>query len=144
MVRIWSLALAFALSLSACDAPETEAERHAAAPPAPRPEGIDAKVAGTDFHATGSVPCSRREDQPMTDCKAGVVRNTDGSAVVTVFWPAGGSRVIFFGPNQTVVGVDGKQVEGSPELETRRAGDLTHVTWGAERYEIVDALPYGG
>ncbi len=34
----------------------------------------DAKVPGTDFNATGEVPCARSAGQPMAQCRFGVVR----------------------------------------------------------------------
>jgi hypothetical protein len=54
----------------------------------------DALVAGSDFSATGEVPCARYFGQPMASCRFGVRRKGNGSGLVTVFWPDGGSRVI--------------------------------------------------
>lgn len=45
----------------------------------------DAKVAGTAFHATGSLPCSRLPDRRGNgQCKFGVVRGDQGSADIHV------------------------------------------------------------
>ena len=40
----------------------------------------DAKVAGTDFHATGNIPCSMGKGQPTGSCAFGVKREGNGSA----------------------------------------------------------------
>ena len=68
--------------------------------------GADAKVAGTDFHAVGALPCTRTVGQPMGSCRFGVTREGDGSGRVTVFWPDGGRRVLVFEAGNAV-GADG-------------------------------------
>ena len=55
----------------------------------------DAKLAGTDFNATGQIPCARQAGQPMNQCEFGVKREGNGNGMITVFWPDGGNRVIF-------------------------------------------------
>jgi hypothetical protein len=42
--------------------------------PAAAAPSHDAKVPGTDFHATGSVPCKLGKGQPTTNCDMGVQR----------------------------------------------------------------------
>ncbi len=118
---------------------QREAELGARLAP-PRDESLDAKVAGTGFHAVGTVRCGRKADKTLGECRAGVVRATDGSANVKVFWPNGAVRMIFFG-------VDHKAVESDASgawPETVRDGDVTRIRIGDEQYEIPDALPYGG
>nr|WP_321467491.1 hypothetical protein [uncultured Desulfobulbus sp.] len=39
----------------------------------------DAKVAGTDYHATGNIPCSMSKGQPTGSCLFGVKREGNGS-----------------------------------------------------------------
>lgn len=56
----------------------------------------DAKVAGTDFNVTGILSSLRATGKPLANCKFGVIRQGNGNALITVFWPDGGSRVIFF------------------------------------------------
>ena len=57
----------------------------------------DAVVAGTNFNATGQIPCARSAGQPMSQCRFGVTRRDGrGNGWIKVFWPDGGSRVIFF------------------------------------------------
>jgi hypothetical protein len=128
---------------------------HAAAPgmtpPVPAPtddggdEGGDALVAGTDFNATGTVPCARQAGQPTTECRFGVVRTDEGSATVTIFWPGGGQRAIFFDTAGKPIGFDANQADGSAkvQLRSRRDSDLNLISIGTERYEIPDMVAVG-
>jgi hypothetical protein len=103
----------------------------------PASEG-DAKVPGTDFHATGTLPCARYAGQPMSRCEFGVVREGAGAAEVTVFWPDGGTRELGFDKGAPT------RSNASGELTSTRQADLTVVTIGSERFEIVDAIVEGG
>lgn len=132
---------------------------HAAAPgmtpPVPAPtddggdeggdEGGDALVAGTNFNATGTVPCARQAGQPTTECRFGVVRTDEGSATVTIFWPGGGQRAIFFDTAGKPIGFDANQADGSAkvQLRSRRDSDLNLISIGTERYEIPDMVAVG-
>jgi len=53
-------------------------------------------VPGTDFHATGDIPCSMGKGQPTASCPFGVKRQGNGSAMVTVTKADGRQRVIYF------------------------------------------------
>jgi hypothetical protein len=55
-----------------------------------------ALVSGSEFHATGSIPCARHASQPMGSCRFGVIRRGGGSATVRVLWPDGGERNLYF------------------------------------------------
>lgn len=120
-----------------------ETETTAATPPAD--PAADATVAGTEFHATAEVPCARRAGQPTAPCAAGVVRNDDGSASVTVNWPGGGDRMIFFDAAGKPFGFDANQADGSAafDLVATRNADLNMIAIGEERYEIPDVLVTG-
>jgi hypothetical protein len=84
------------------------------------------------------IPCARHLGQPMTTCRASVERKGDGAADVTVFWPDGGTRVIFFRTGKP----DGSNAEG--ELTYTREAQLNMIRIGAaERFEILDKLPFG-
>ncbi|MBS3650973.1 SH3 domain-containing protein [Pseudaminobacter sp. 19-2017] len=84
------------------------------------------------------IPCARHLGQPMTTCRASVERKGDGAADVTVFWPDGGTRVIFFRTGKP----DGSNAEG--ELTYIREAQLNMIRIGAaERFEILDKLPFG-
>lgn len=111
-------------------------------------ESVDAKVAGTNFNATGDVACSGLPGgQPAGPCAAGVVRKQDGSADVTVTWPDKRSRALFFDGKGNVTGADVSQADGSANHAVkgvRKAPDIIVVTIGPERYEIREALLTGG
>ena len=102
----------------------------------------DAKVAGTDYHATGSIPCSMGGGQPTASCPFGVRREGNGSGTVTVTKPDGLTRAIFF-ENGKATGADVSQADPG-EFSASRESDLTIVRIGEERYEIPDAVIYGG
>lgn len=102
----------------------------------------DAKVAGTSFHATGQVPCSMGGGQASGLCPFGVKREGKGSGMVIVTKPDGRARTIFF-RNGRATGYDASQADKN-EFKSSREGDVTTVRIGAERYEIVDAVIFGG
>ena len=116
----------YSLRIEINDAPESEAA------------AVDAKVAGTDFHATGRLACARYEGQPMGSCEFGVKRTGNGSAELTVFWPDGGSRIIFFEGGAPV------NSDADEELSVTKRSDLNLITIGPERFEVVDAVISGG
>ena len=99
----------------------------------------DVLVAGTNFNATGEIPCARQKGQPMRSCRFGVIRRGNGSATVRIFWPDNGERNLDF-ENGKVSSSDTESGEG-----VEREGDLNKVFIGTEeRFEIPDAVIYGG
>lgn len=102
----------------------------------------DAKVSGTDFHATGNIPCSMGKGQPTGSCVFGVKREGNGSAMVTVTKADGSQRVIFFEKGRAI-GYDQSQAE-SGRFESNKEVDLNIIHIGEERYEIPDAIVQGG
>jgi hypothetical protein len=102
----------------------------------------DAKVPGTHYHATGPVPCSMGGGAPTTQCNAGVVRQGGGSGAVTVTKPDGRTRTIYFEKGRAT-GYDQSQADPG-KFSTSRQGDTTIVHIGQERYEIFDAMLFGG
>ena len=123
---------ALALTLSACVEPET------------RPDGGDATVPGTNYNATGPLPCAMRAGEPLrSNCSFGVVRDGyDGTGYVTVTKPDGRTRTIFFQKGRAV-SYDQSSAD-SAQFSSYRGGDITTVLIGDERYEIVDAIIFGG
>jgi len=110
----------------------------AAADAAALPEAA-AEPAKSGFDATSEIPCARNFGQPMSMCQAGAVRGDAGQAVVSVTWPDGGERIIRFR--------DGKPESSNAQEEFRftRESDLNMIRIGkGERFEIPDALPFGG
>lgn len=87
----------------------------------------------------GEVPCARHVGQPMTRCLLMVARSGDGEADVTVVWPDGGRRLIEFRG-----GVPARS-DAADEFRYTREGTLNMIRIGrAERFEILDALAFGG
>mgnify|MGYP002862414484 CR=1 FL=1 len=103
----------------------------------------DAKVPETDFNATGNIPCARAGGQPMGSCRFGVRREGGGSGSITVFWPDGGNRVIFF-RNGAPSRYDQSQADGGARMTVRREADLFQVRIGDQRFEIPEAALVGG
>jgi len=73
---------------------------------------------------------------------AGVKRQGQGAAIVTITRPDGRSRTIFFETGR-VTGYDQSEAD-SGKLSVSRQGDLNIIQIGPECYEIPDALPFGG
>ena len=95
------------------------------------------------FDATGRLPCAQHAGQPTTACEFGVARAGGGYATVVVTKPDGRKRMIFF-RRGVAIGADTSQADYAGEFRTTREGDLTFVRVGTERYEIVDAIIFGG
>jgi len=104
--------------------------------------GHDAKVKGTNYHATGNVPCKMAKGQPTGSCPFGVVREGGGNGIVTVTKADGRKRAIFFEKGKAV-GADLSQADPG-EFRARKEADLNIVNIGEERYEIPDAVISGG
>ncbi len=107
----------------------------------PAAHGGDAKVAGTDFHATGKVPCTKGGGQPTTQCDFGVIREGGGTATVHVTHPDGTKRALYFEAGRAT-GADTSHAE-MDGFAASREGDLTTVVVGKERYEIPDVVVMG-
>jgi hypothetical protein len=104
--------------------------------------GGDATVPGTNYNATGNIPCSMGGGQPTTSCSFGVIREGNGSGSVTVTKPDGLKRVIFF-KNGKAIGYDQSQADRGTFSATKQS-DLFIIRIGQERYEIPDAVIFGG
>jgi hypothetical protein len=128
-----------ALLLGACVASDTRDTGSAAQLPS---KSHDAKVPGTGYHATSVIPCSMGGGAPTGSCPAGVKRQGGGTADVTVTKPDGRTRTIFF-QNGRAVSADVSQADYG-RFSASRQGDLNIIKIGQERYEIPDALPFGG
>lgn len=113
----------------------------AAATRAPVPS-VDAKVPGTGFHAIGPLPCSIGGAPVDVQCKFGVQRQGQGSGLVEITKPDGSKRTVFFDKGRAT-GYDASQVDKA-EFKATRQGDSTSVQIGSERYEIPDAVIFGG
>jgi hypothetical protein len=103
----------------------------------------DARVHGTNYHATGNVPCRMVQGQPTGSCVFGVVRHGSGSADVTITKQDGGTRTIFFKGGQAI-GCDQSQADWGGDFRAKKEADLFIVHIGQERYEIPEAVVFGG
>ena len=104
--------------------------------------GGDALVEGTKYNATGNIPCAMLSGQPVGSCPFGVIRKGNGNATVTVTNPDGRSRAIFF-ENGKAIGADISQADPG-DFGASRESDVTVVLIGNERYDIPDAVIFGG
>ncbi|MDQ6436429.1 SH3 domain-containing protein [Mesorhizobium sp. LHD-90] len=110
-----------------------------AAAATPPDAGTQAATPPAGFDAIGDIPCARYYGQPMTHCSAAVKRGVDGEATITVTWPDGGERVILFTNGRA------DNSDSTDPLTYTREADLNMIRIGkAERFEIPDALPFGG
>lgn len=100
----------------------------------------DAKVKGTPYHATGTVPCSMGDTElGSMHCEFGVIRGGSGSAEVHVTPPGGFERVLIF-ENGKVTAAD----EGS-NIKVSRSDDFWLIEVNDyEHYRIPDAVISGG
>jgi hypothetical protein len=103
----------------------------------------DALVPGTDFNATGQIPCARAADQPMRQCDFGVKREGNGSGWITVFWPDGGNRVIYF-ENNRPTRYDESEADGGAEMSFKEDNGIFAVKIGEQRFELFEAIMAGG
>jgi hypothetical protein len=95
------------------------------------------------FDATGAIPCRQRANQPMRNCDFGVARAPGGEATVVVTRPDGSTRTLFF-QNSRFLSADTSQADGYPPYSGERGGDGFVIRVGEERYEIFDAVVFGG
>jgi len=102
----------------------------------------DALVEGTDYHATGNIPCAMGGDQPTGSCPFGVKRKGNGSGMVTVTKPDGRTRTIFF-EDGSATGADTSEADPG-KFSAEKKDDVSIVRIGEERYEIFDAVIFGG
>lgn len=95
-------------------------------------------AASAAHDSKGSLPCSTAAGQPTGSCPFRASRGSGGSANVWITLPSGKERYIQFR--------EGKPVGTDPGLEMsfEHSDDLTTLRIGAERYEIPDAVIYGG
>jgi hypothetical protein len=103
----------------------------------------DALVPGTDFNATGQIPCVREAGQPMGQCDFGVKREGGGKGSITVFWPDGGNRVIYFEGN-VPSSYDQSEADGGAQMTVDEDNGIFTVKIGGQRFELFEAIMAGG
>lgn len=95
------------------------------------------------FDARGPVACAQQPSQPMGQCQAAVARDGGGTATVVVTRPDGRKRFIFFEKGRAI-SADLSQADGNMNFRSTKVGDLYKIEAGNERYEIVEAMVFGG
>lgn len=95
------------------------------------------------FDATGPLPCAFAAGQPVGQCEFGVARAGGGYATVVIKKPDGRTRAIFFRMGRPI-GADVSESEGRHDFRATKDGDLHRISVGNERYEIPDAVVFGG
>ena len=101
----------------------------------------DALVEGTNYNATGQVPCSVG-NSAKGNCEFGVMRRGNGDADVYITTANGKVRLIYF-QNGKAVGYD-KDKEDLGTLKSTKESDNYKIQIGDEHYEINEAIVYGG
>lgn len=96
-----------------------------------------------DFDARGQIPCAQVRGQPMGQCDFQVARGPNGEATVVVTRFDGTTRALFF-EGGAFVGADTSQADGYPHYSVTKEADLFMIRVGDERYEIPDAVVFGG
>lgn len=95
------------------------------------------------FNATGQIPCAQYKSQPTRSCYFGVARDPGGNASVRVEIAKGAYRFITF-ENGKAIGADLSQADGDMSFSSKKEGDLYLIKAGKERYEIPEAVIFGG
>ena len=108
----------------------------------PVPASGDVLVPGTDFNATGIISCARSSGQAMGNCEFGVKRESNENGSITVFWPDGGIRVIFYEAGVPAYYAE-SEADGGSEMTTGKDNDLFKVAIGQELFEIPDVVITG-
>lgn len=107
------------------------------------PDNSALRAGQGDFDATGPVPCSKQPAGPMAQCQMGVARAGGGFATVVVTHPDGKKRALYFA-NGVAIGADTSEADYTGPFEAKRRMDSHDIKVGNERYEIVDAVIFGG
>ena len=107
----------------------------------------DPLVEGTDYHATGAIACAFAAGQPLGHCEFGVRRQGGGTGIVNVTRPDGSTLIVVY-ENGAIISAGGdasfNEESDGETFTSRRDGDMTYLAVGEERYEIPDAVIFGG
>jgi len=107
------------------------------------PDNSAQRAGQGDFDATGKIPCVQTEGQPMGQCDFGVARHGGGFASVVVTKGDGMKRTLFF-RRGVATGADTSEADGYHEFSGAIEGGLYMIRVGPERYEIPEAVIFGG
>lgn len=95
------------------------------------------------FDATGKLPCAVKPDAALADCPFGVARAGGGYATVVVTRPDGMKRALFFRMGRAI-GADSSEADSSGPFSARKSDDTYRIRVGRERYEVIEAVIFGG
>lgn len=96
-----------------------------------------------EFDSTGKIPCAQAAGQPMGQCDFGVARHSGGFATIVVRKPDGMKRALFF-RRGVAIGADTSEADGYHDFSATKEHDLHLIRVGPERYEVPDAVIFGG
>jgi hypothetical protein len=85
----------------------------------------------------------RGSSAQMKSCEFGVVRKSNGNGSITVYWPNGGNRVIFFEAG-TPAYFDRAQADSGAKMSVSKRSDTYTVRIGGQYFEIPEAIITGG
>lgn len=97
----------------------------------------DAKVKGTQYHATGPLPCRMGNDKPI-ECQFGVIRGKPGNAEVHITPPGGLKRVLTFMGDKVTTN-PGEKIKA-----VKQGYDWSVEVNDYEHYTIPEAVVSGG
>ena len=95
------------------------------------------------YDATGVIPCAEHVGQPMGHCTFGVARAGGGYATVDITHASGRKCSIFFRLGKPI-GSNMSEAEGYKKFTYTKEEDLYMIRNGNERYEIPEAVIFGG
>jgi hypothetical protein len=97
----------------------------------------DAKVKGTPYHATGTLPCTMGNDKPV-QCEFGVIRGKPGNAEVHITPPGGLKRALIFMGDKVTTN-PGEKIKA-----VKQGYDWLIEVNDYEHYTIPEAVVLGG
>ena len=103
-----------------------------------RAPASDAKLKGTQFHATGQLPCwMGNAPENSAQCPFGVIRGSLGNADVRIKPEGGLERLLTFRGNSVT--------SGSEKVKATKTGDTwTIEVKDYEHYRVYDSVIFGG
>jgi len=107
------------------------------------PDDSALRAGQDDFDAAGKIPCARAAGQPMGQCDFGVARHLGGFATVVVKRGDGTTRALFF-RRGVATGADTSEADGYHEFSSVKENGLYLIRVGPERYEVPEAVIFGG
>ncbi|MBB3764730.1 hypothetical protein [Sphingomicrobium lutaoense] len=99
---------------------------------------------GINYRAVSQIYCEGRGYGSSVRCTAGVREDNDVETIVDIQFPNGNRRSLSF-EGLTLVGADGSEADGSAdfELSVRRQNGRQYISYGPERFIILDAMLRG-